>query len=152
MSIDLDDVERRIADGIDDLDGPFYSGITDDAFSALAEIRAEVERLRADLDFLARAVVQAVVASSLAAGETLVDPIPHIIVSTVTRLRAEALGQRADNAEIGALAYADGAEAERAAVVTWLQAASQRWAVDDPLNEAADAIERGEHRREEDAP
>ena len=38
---------------------------------------------------------------------------------------------------------------ERAAVVAWLQAASQRWAVDDPLNEAADAIERGEHRREE---
>ena len=38
---------------------------------------------------------------------------------------------------------------ERAAVVAWLQAASQRWAVDDPLNEAADAIERGEHCREE---
>ena len=41
------------------------------------------------------------------------------------------------------------AERERAAVVAWLQAASQRWAVDDPLNEAADAIERGEHRHEE---
>jgi hypothetical protein len=38
---------------------------------------------------------------------------------------------------------------ERAAVVAWLQAASQQRAVDDPLNEAADIIERGEHRREE---
>jgi hypothetical protein len=37
---------------------------------------------------------------------------------------------------------------ERPAVVAWLQAASQR-DIDDPLNEAADAIERGEHRREE---
>ena len=43
---DLDDIERRIKDGIDDLDGPAYSGIADDAFSALAEIIAEVERLR----------------------------------------------------------------------------------------------------------
>ena len=46
--------------------------------------------------------------------------------------------------------YETGKAEERAAVVAWLQAASQRWAVvDDPLNEAADAIERGEHRREE---
>ena len=119
----------------------------------VAALVAEVERLRADLDALSRAVGQAVVASSLAAGETLADPIPHIIVSTVTRLRAEALGQRADNAEIGALAYADGAEAERAAVVAWL-----RREVDDDDNAggplacivayAANAIERGEHRRE----
>ena len=42
----------------------------------------------------------------------------------------------------------NGIKQEREAVVAWLQAASQRWAVDDPLNEAADAIERGEHRRE----
>lgn len=115
---------------------------------------AEVERLRADLDALTRAIGQAVVASSLATGETLADPIPHIIVSTVTRLRAEALGQRADNAEIGALAYADGAEAERAAVVAWL-----RREVDNDDNAegplacilayASNAIERGEHRREE---
>ena len=48
MSINLDDIERRIKDGIDDLDGPSYSGIADDAFSALAEIRAEVERLRGE--------------------------------------------------------------------------------------------------------
>ena len=36
---------------------------------------------------------------------------------------------------------------ERPAVVAWLQAASQL-DIDDPLNEAADAIERGEHRNE----
>ena len=59
-------------------------------------LRAEVERLRADIDALSTAVGQALVASSLAAGETLSNPIPHIIVSTVTRLRAEALGQRAE--------------------------------------------------------
>ncbi len=102
----------------------------------------EVERLRADLDALSRAVGQAVVASSLAAGETLADPIPHIIVSTVTRLRAEALGQRADNATVGALAYADGRDDERAAVVAFVRGAR--------LDELADAIERGEHRREEE--
>jgi len=41
------------------------------------------------------------------------------------------------------------AESERADVVAWWQAASQQRVVDDPLNEAADNIERGEHRREE---
>lgn len=46
--LDLDDIESRIKDGIDDLDGPFYSGIADDAFSALAVLLAEVERLRAE--------------------------------------------------------------------------------------------------------
>lgn len=109
---------------------------------------AEVERLRADLDALARAIGQAVVASSLATGETLADPIPHIIVSTVTRLRAEALGQRADNTEIGALAYADGAEAERAAVVAWLR---EHWSevLEQTPQQTAKLIERGEHRREE---
>ena len=121
----------------------------------VAALVAEVERLRADLDALARAVGQAVVASSLAAGETLADPIPHIIVSTVTRLRAEALGQRADNAEIGALAYADGAEAERGAVVAWLRE-QRAYGTDELLGQGfahvcgilSDAIERGEHRRE----
>ena len=119
----------------------------------VAALVAEVERLRADLDALSRAVGQAVVASSLAAGETLADPIAHVIVWTVTRLRAEALGQRADNAEIGALAYADGAEAERGAVVAWLRGGAglrggepaEEW---DDLWVAARDIERGEHRRE----
>ena len=43
-SLDLDDIERRIKDGIEDLDGPSYGGIADDAFSALAEIIAAVAR------------------------------------------------------------------------------------------------------------
>jgi hypothetical protein len=121
------------------------------------EMHAEVERLRADLDALSTAVGQAVVASSLAAGETLADPIPHIIVSTVTRLRAEALSQRADNAPVRALAYADGRDDERAAVVAWLK--KQRIYCTDSTGEpnavtatyahAAEAVERGEHRREE---
>jgi hypothetical protein len=123
-------------------------------------LRDKVERLRADLDALSRAVGQALVASSLAAGETLAEPIPHIIVSTVTRLRAEALGQRADNATVGALAYADGRHDERAAVVAWLNAeANEAHPIEagarakSPsgrglLLRAADAIERGEHRRE----
>jgi hypothetical protein len=107
----------------------------------------EVERLRGDLDFLARAVGQAVVASSLAAGETLAELIPHIIVSTVTRLRAEALGQRADNATVGALAYADGRDDERAAVVAWLRSQVSQAAGDDDYayEHAADVIERGGH-------
>ena len=112
----------------------------------VAALVAEVERLRADLDFLARAVVQALIASSLAAGETLADPIPHIIVSTVTRLRAEALGQRAVNAEIGALAYAYGAEAERAAAVAYLRYHAEVFVADErALCRAANDIERGDH-------
>jgi hypothetical protein len=59
MSINLDDIESRIKDGIDDLDGPFYSGIADDAFSALAEIRAEVERLRVERAEWVRRLVEA---------------------------------------------------------------------------------------------
>jgi hypothetical protein len=134
-------------------------------------LRAEVERLRADLDALSRAVGQALVASSLAAGETLADPIPHIIVSTVTRLRAEALGQRAEAsylracvppshpADYGHEAWsaalaaaraenenAEDARRERAAVVKYLRSLMAGY----PGREhPADRIERGEHRREE---
>jgi hypothetical protein len=141
-------------------------------------LRAEIERLRADLDALSRAVGQALVASSLAAGETLADPIPHIIVSTVTRLRAEALGQRAEasylracvppvhpadyghevwtaalRAEVAAERAAENENAEdarreRVAVVSALE----RWAEDggDPwMSHCADRIKSGEHRREE---
>jgi hypothetical protein len=124
----------------------------------VAALVAEVERLRADLDFLARAVVQALIASSLAAGETLADPIPHIIVSTVTRLRAEALGQRAEASylracvppvhpadyghEVWTAALRAEVAAERAAVVAWLYR--------DGCEASAERIERGEHRREEE--
>lgn len=75
------------------------------------------------------------------------------MIAEIERLRAEVELLRtgrdvtrahADRLEAEALVL----RGEREAVVTWLQAASQRWAVDDPLNEAADAIERGDHRRE----
>ena len=129
-------------------------------------LRAEVERLRADLDALARAVGQAVVASSLAAGETLADPIPHIIVATVTRLRAEALGQRAEVSylracvppthpsdyghEVWTAALRAEVHAERAAVAAYLRGLADDYGVciDLSLAEQADKIESGEHRRE----
>jgi hypothetical protein len=130
-------------------------------------LRAEIERLCADLDALSRAVGQALVASSLAAGETLADPIPHIIVSTVTRLRAEALGQRAEASylracvppthptdyghEVWTAALRAEVAAERAAVVAWLRACEDESCVfaDDIASVFAAEIERGEHRRVE---
>lgn len=167
MSIDLDAIEARIATGIYG-DDRLSKDERNDAFSALAEIIAEIERLRADLDALSRAVGQALVAASLAAGETLADPIPHIIVSTVTRLRAEALGQRAEASflracvppvhptDYGHEAWAEAVRAavaeERAAVVAWLHHAADTRYYDcccGPVAACADAIERGEHRREE---
>jgi hypothetical protein len=134
---------------------------------------AEVERLRADLDALSRVVGQACVAATLAAGETLAEPSPHIIVSMVTRLRAEALGQRAEVAylracvppldprdyghEVWAESYREAQERqrqeERAAVVAWLNDAADTRYRDcccGPIAACADAIERGEHRREEE--
>jgi hypothetical protein len=181
VSLELDDIESRIADGIYG-DDRMPRETRNDALSALAEILAEVERLRADLDALSRAVGQAVVASSLAAGETLADPIPHIIVSTVTRLRAEALGQRAEASYLracvppvhpadyghevwsaalveakkeGARSAVEERAVERAAVVSYLRtvapnAPTRRGA--DELEWCAIRIERGEHRRGEEAP
>lgn len=58
MTIDLEAIESRINDGINDLDGPGYSGIADDAFSALAEIIAEVERLRGEVAEWARLLIE----------------------------------------------------------------------------------------------
>lgn len=56
MSIDLDDIERRIADGIYGDDRMTKEG-RNDAFSALNEIIAEVNRLRAEVDAERAAVV-----------------------------------------------------------------------------------------------
>ena len=177
MSIDLEDIESRINDGIYGDDRMTDTG-RDDAFSALALLLDEVKRLRADLDALSRAVGQALVASSLAAGETLADPIPHIIVSTVTRLRAEALGQRAEASYLracvppthpsdyghevwsaalveakkeGARSAVEERGAERAAVVAWLREAAYTTLYDARAWDVADAIEGGAHcdRREE---
>ncbi len=104
MSIDLDDIEARIATGIYG-DDRMSKEERDDAFSALAEVIAEVECLRAE----------------------------------VTELRA--LGVSLHKAA------AAGRDAECAAVLRWLR----RWDANvyPSWVAEADAIERGEHRREE---
>ena len=83
MSIDLDDIESRINEGIYENDR-MTSTASDDAFSALAVLLAEVERLRGEV------------------------------------------------------------ERERAAVVAYMRGSN-----DNRVLDYADAIERGEHRREE---
>ena len=64
-------------------------------------LRARAEAAEADLDALARTVGAAIVAGSLAPGESLTSPPQHAIVSTVNRLRtrAEAAEQRTEAAE-----------------------------------------------------
>ena len=68
-----------------------------------------------------------------------------------TALRAEVERLRGVNDDLRLMV--DGLETaaheERAAVVAWLRTASQWMVTNDPLNEEADAIERGEHRSEE---
>ena len=91
--------------------------------SEAAALLAEIERLRAEAELGCSVRLRA----------------------DVQRLR----GHRESCTENLLKGYETGKAEERAAVVAFLQAASQRWAVDDPLNEAADHIERGEHRREE---
>jgi hypothetical protein len=56
MSIDLDDIESRINDGIYGDDRMTDTG-RDDAFSALAVLLAEVERLRGEVERERAAVV-----------------------------------------------------------------------------------------------
>ena len=62
-----------------------------EAFRARAEsAEADLAAARADLSALAPVVGSAVVAGALAPGESLSQPSGHIIVSTVSRLRARA--------------------------------------------------------------
>jgi hypothetical protein len=68
-----------------------------------AEARATLAE--ADLDALARTVGAAIVAGSLASGESLTSPPQHAIVSTVNRLRARA--EAAEAALAAANARAD---------------------------------------------
>lgn len=85
-------LEKRLHDVGDALDA---AGIDpDDELDEGDAIRA----LAAERDHLSCAIGQALVAATLAAGEYLAHPPKHHIVSVVARLRAEALGQRADNA------------------------------------------------------
>ena len=116
MSIDLDDIARRIADGIYGDDRMTKEGQTD-AFSALNEIIAEVERLREQ--------------------------------------------RRIDNEEAARLydfARDKGKALERAAVVAYLKSLADAAGQADAFWQgvasgngyAAQMIERGEHRREEE--
>ena len=110
--IDLNDIEARIAEGIYG-DDRLHGAARNDAFSALAEIIAEVKRLRAERDAFLRACVPPT------------HPRDYGYEAWEERLRAEVA-------------------AERAAVVAWLRFAY--------LRGAADAIERGEHRRGDERP
>ena len=135
MTIDLDDIESRINDGIYG-DDWMSDTARDDAFSALAEIRAEVERLRALEADAERVLVKAELWNYYAA---FVQANGAGSITELVVQRDEA------RAAVGA---------ERTAVVAWL-----RDEVDDDDNSeglfacvlayAANAIERGEHRREE---
>jgi len=68
------------------------------------------------------------------------------VVAEVERLRAERHLDNADLAQAYDFARNKGEALERAAVVAWLR---KGW--DESRRYAADAIERGEHRREEKA-
>jgi hypothetical protein len=124
MTIDLDDIESRISDGIYG-DGQRCDSVLvrEDAFFALAEIIAEVERLRGEADLL--------------------------------RTGREAARSYADRVEAEVVTL----RGERAAVVAWLRYEAElrtgtntaaAFRVSEGLSGAADDIERGEHRREED--
>jgi hypothetical protein len=107
MTIDLADIESRINDGIYG-DDRMTDTQRDDAFSALAVLLAEVERLR----------------------EMLLNA-----------------GWPREAEELAALARRHERAAERDAVVAWLNAEAER--VDcGHIEDLADRIERGEHRRE----
>jgi hypothetical protein len=126
MSIDLDDIESRINEGIygDDRTSDTQR---DDAFAALAVLLAEVERLRGEVSYLRACVPPA-------------HPSDY-------------------GHEVWSAALRDAVTAERAAVVAWLSAKGRAWMATYTtewgfhrarcLEQTADDIERGEHRREE---
>ena len=108
MSIDLDDIESRINDGIYG-DDRMTDTQRDDAFAALAALLAEVKRLR----------------------EMLLNA-----------------GWPREAEELAALALRD----ERAAVVAWLRETPYWPDLETVLDDLAERIERGDHRREEGKP
>jgi O-acetylhomoserine/O-acetylserine sulfhydrylase-like pyridoxal-dependent enzyme len=71
----------------------------------------------------------------------------HALVEEVERLRAE---RHIDNEQL-ARAWDESRDMERAAVLAWLRSQVSQTAGDDDYayDHAADAIERGEHRKEE---
>lgn len=128
MSIDLDDIESRIATGIYG-DDRMTATARDDAFSALAALLAEIERLRALEADAERALVKAECWNYY---EAFVAANGAGSITELVVQRDEA------RAAVGA---------ERAAVVAWLRDNEAAWHM--RTWQVADAIERGEHRREE---
>jgi hypothetical protein len=132
MNIDLDEIESRIADGIYG-DDRLHRAARNDAFSALAEILAEVEHLRA----------------TVAALRASVPPV-HPADSWHEAWTAALVDAKKE----GARSAVEERAAERAAVVAWLRetlATSETAYASDDLDYAIAIIERGEHRREEGA-
>jgi len=135
--IELDDIESRIADGIYG-DDRLHRAARNDAFSALAEILAEVERLRADRAWLVEEVLSQTGATADELAACMAAPA-HMPV--VNRRMGEAIRERLS---------------DRAAVVAWLREQRQ-YGTDELIghgfatvcNILADAIERGEHREGE---
>ena len=122
MTIDLDDIERRINDGIYGDDRMTDTG-RDDAFSALAALLNEVEQLRTEASYL-RACVPPVHPADYG----------HEVWSAAL-VEAKKEGARSAVAERAA---------ERAAVVAWLENAG--W-----MPSMVEVFKRGEHRRGEGA-
>jgi hypothetical protein len=122
MNIDIDDIESRINEGIYGDDRMTATG-RDDAFSALAALLAEVERLRGEVSYL-RACVP----------PTRPTDYGHEVWAAA--LRAEVAAERA-----AVVAYL------REAATKWGWGAPGAATA---LNHAADIIERGEHRRKEE--
>ena len=124
--LDLDDIESRINDGIYG-DDRMTDTARDDAFSALAEIIAEVERLRALEADAERALVKAELWSYY---EAFVKANGAASITELVVQRDEARAA---------------VEAERAAVVAWLRTKSDEWSCG-MLDDVSGFIESGEHR------
>ena len=123
MSIDLDDIESRINEGIYGDDRMTDTG-RDDAFSALAVLLAEAERLRAEVSYL-RACVP----------PTRPTDYGHEVWAAA--LRAEVAAERA-----AVVAWLRAGASNHQGFGVRL--------IGDELDAYANNIERGEHRREED--
>jgi hypothetical protein len=145
------DTIQRLTDLVRYQRGPLHDTglISDEEYADLAGDHAAVARLKGH-DALRAALTAAQAEASLLQQEA------HIHRVIGDKLVAEVEHLRAQVAELQALGVslhkaADvGAQAERAAVVAWIRIEESHYPVGHaPLN-TADAIERGEHRREEE--
>lgn len=164
--LDLDDIERRIADGIYGDDRMTKEG-RNDAFSALNEIIAEVERLRAgarsgEVHLDLEAIKKRHLDPEKNRGRTYY--LGHIevdlaaCVEEIDRLREEVheLRLMVEEAARAENANAEDVKRERAAVVAYLRAESRAVGASPDekriLTWVSGRIRGGEHRREEEKP